>query len=117
MMTCQCHDANPTYSNRYLWPALTRVIEERDWPDRRAFDLGCGNGATCGLLSALGFSVTGIDSSQSGIAQARAAFPNVRTEVASVYDNLAGRYRIPVDALPRLFKKTLRSPSLAKWTV
>jgi 2-polyprenyl-3-methyl-5-hydroxy-6-metoxy-1,4-benzoquinol methylase len=92
MMTCQYHDANPTYANRYLWPALTRVIEERDWPDRRAFDLGCGNGATCGLLSALGFSVTGIDSSQSGIAQARAAFPNVRTEVASVYDNLAAAY-------------------------
>jgi 2-polyprenyl-6-hydroxyphenyl methylase/3-demethylubiquinone-9 3-methyltransferase len=92
MITYQYHDANPTHANRYLWPALTKVIEARHWPDRRAFDLGCGNGATCGLLAALGFAVTGIDSSQSGIAQARGAFPNVRTEVASVYDSLAATF-------------------------
>jgi 2-polyprenyl-6-hydroxyphenyl methylase/3-demethylubiquinone-9 3-methyltransferase len=92
MTTCQYHDASPTYANTYLWPALKNVIEARDWPDRRAFDLGCGNGATCGMLSDLGFAVTGVDASPSGIAQAQAAFPNIRTHVGSAYDNLAGTY-------------------------
>lgn len=35
-------------------------------------DLGCGNGYMTGLLSGLGYSVTGIDASESGIAIARA---------------------------------------------
>ena len=66
MTTYQYRDANPTYANAYLWPPLKKLIETRDWPDRRAFDLGCGNGATCGMLSELGFSVTGVDTSESG---------------------------------------------------
>ena len=92
MPICEYHDADPTYANAYLWPALKKVICGRNWPDRRAFDLGCGNGATCGMLSDLGFSVTGVDASQSGIAQARAAFPNVRVHVGSAYDDLTAIY-------------------------
>jgi 2-polyprenyl-3-methyl-5-hydroxy-6-metoxy-1,4-benzoquinol methylase len=88
----QYHDANPTYANAYLWPALKSVIEAREWPDRRAFDLGCGNGATCGMLSDLGFAVTGVDTSESGIAQAQAAFPSVHVHVGSAYENLAEIY-------------------------
>jgi 2-polyprenyl-6-hydroxyphenyl methylase/3-demethylubiquinone-9 3-methyltransferase len=86
------HDANPTYANAYLWPALKNIIAKRDWPERRAFDLGCGNGATCGMLSDLGFAVTGIDTSESGIACAKTAFPDVRVCVGSAYDDLAATY-------------------------
>jgi 2-polyprenyl-3-methyl-5-hydroxy-6-metoxy-1,4-benzoquinol methylase len=92
MTTFQYHDAAPTFANAYLWPALKSVIKERDWPDRRAFDLGCGNGATCGMLSDLGFAVTGVDISETGIAQARAAFPSVCAHVGSAYDDLAATY-------------------------
>ena len=85
-------DGNPNCSHAYLWPALKEFIVSRDWPDRRAFDLGCGNGSTDGMLSELGFTVTGVDTSESGITQARAAFPHVRTFIGSAYDDLAAIY-------------------------
>lgn len=34
----------------------------------------------------------GVDASQSGIEQARAAYPHIRFDVASAYDDLAGTY-------------------------
>jgi 2-polyprenyl-6-hydroxyphenyl methylase/3-demethylubiquinone-9 3-methyltransferase len=79
-------------SSAYLWPHLRRLIAQRQWTEKRAFDLGCGSGATCGMLAALGFDMTGIDLSESGIAQARLAYPQVKTFVGSVYDDLAARY-------------------------
>ena len=96
-MTYEYHDTKATHANAYLWPALMHIIEARTWPDRRAFDLGCGNGATCGMLSDLGFSVTGVDPSESGIALAKAAFPAARIDVGSAYDDLAAIYgRFPL---------------------
>jgi 2-polyprenyl-3-methyl-5-hydroxy-6-metoxy-1,4-benzoquinol methylase len=58
----------------------------------RAFDLGCGNGATAHMLSSLGFVVTGVDPSQSGIELARKAYPTCRFEIGSAYDDLAVGY-------------------------
>ena len=119
MTQCQYHSADPTYANAYLWPTLKNVIHSREWPDRRAFDLGCGNGATCGMLFDLGFAVTGIDISESGIAHAKAAFPSVHTHVGSAYDNLAAIYGtfplvISLEVIehclePRTFAKTFLS--------
>jgi 2-polyprenyl-3-methyl-5-hydroxy-6-metoxy-1,4-benzoquinol methylase len=40
-------------------------------------DLGCGNGHITGRLAKLGYQVTGIDASPSGIAIARRAYPEV----------------------------------------
>ena len=85
-------NALPTHANAYLWPPLKTIIAARTWPERRAFDLGRGNGATCGMLAELGFDSTGIDPSETGIAHARQAFPNVRAEVGSAYDGLAAKY-------------------------
>jgi 2-polyprenyl-6-hydroxyphenyl methylase/3-demethylubiquinone-9 3-methyltransferase len=67
-------------------------MEQRNWPDRRAFDLGCGNGATSNLMSTAGFAVTGVDTSETGIAHARRAYPHVRVSVGSAYDDLAAQY-------------------------
>lgn len=92
MKPYQYHHANATFANAYLWPALKNFVESRIWRDRRAFDLGCGNGATCGMLANLGFAVTGVDISESGIALARATHPHVRADVASAYDDLAAIY-------------------------
>lgn len=93
------HDAAPTWANAYLWPVVQenaqRVKSRLQSPGRsnpRAFDLGCGNGATAGMLSGLGFDVVGVDTSESGIALARTAYPACHFEVASAYDDLAGRF-------------------------
>lgn len=44
---------------------------------RSICDLGCGNGHISGRLAALGYDVTGVDASASGIQIARRAFPGV----------------------------------------
>ncbi len=92
MSTYLYRDAEPTYANSYLWPALKRIIQSRTWTEHRAFDLGCGNGATCNMLSMFGFEVSGIDTSESGVANAQKAFPHVRVSVGSAYDDLASQY-------------------------
>ncbi len=92
MTKYQYQDAEPTWANAYLWPALRSVVERHVWPQRRAFDLGCGNGATCNMLSILGFDVTGVDTSQTGIANGRKAYPHVKIRVGSAYDDLAAQY-------------------------
>lgn len=86
------HDAAPTHANSYLWPLLRQVVERNSSLERRAFDLGCGNGATCNMLSLLGFEVKGVDASETGIAQAQAAYPHIVTAVRSAYDDLASEY-------------------------
>jgi 2-polyprenyl-6-hydroxyphenyl methylase/3-demethylubiquinone-9 3-methyltransferase len=85
-------DSEPTWANSYLWPELQRLIAGRPWKDKRAFDLGCGNGATANMLSALGFETTAVDTSETGIALAHEAFPHINAFVGSAYDDLASRY-------------------------
>lgn len=92
MRSYEYYDGGAMCSHAYLWPALRNIVLARDWSDRRAFDLGCGNGVTSGMLSRLGFSVTAVDTSESGIAQARSAFPEVQSHIGSAYDDLAGQY-------------------------
>jgi 2-polyprenyl-3-methyl-5-hydroxy-6-metoxy-1,4-benzoquinol methylase len=86
-------DAKPTYANSYLWPILQQEIKalaiSAPGP---AFDLGCGNGATAGMLHGLGFQVTGVDPSESGIRQAVQGHPGCRFEVGSTDDALADRF-------------------------
>jgi SAM-dependent methyltransferase len=49
-------------------------------------DVGCGNGVLCGALARTGMSVVGCDTSESGIAIARANFPEVEFVRQSLYD-------------------------------
>jgi 2-polyprenyl-6-hydroxyphenyl methylase/3-demethylubiquinone-9 3-methyltransferase len=90
--------ASSTWSDSYLWPALSREVQQlRADGKGRIFDLGCGNGYISGMLDGLGFEVVGVDTSESGIAQAAAAHPRCRFEVANAYDDLVKRYgRFPV---------------------
>lgn len=108
-------DAAPTHANAYLWPVLKRVIAEREWPDQRAFDLGCGNGATCAMLAGLGFHASGVDTSVTGIAQAKAAYPHVNIEVGSAYDDLAGTYgRFPLVVSLEVIEHVMDPRSMAR---
>ncbi len=89
--------SNP--SHRYLFPALARALQaeaQRGCP-RSVFEVGCGNGSTAAFVSALGFSISGIDPSNSGIQIAQRSHPNLRLEHGSAYDDLAAKYgRFPV---------------------
>lgn len=82
-------------SHNYLLPAVRRLLESLNLPaaQRRLFELGCGNGSVAHALSQLGWDVTGVDDpSTDGIAQAQAAYPELRLETGSAYDDLAGQY-------------------------
>lgn len=88
------HDAAPTWANAYLWPVVRReaMTLRRTLGVTKIFDLGCGNGATAGMLAEIGFSVTGIDTSESGISFAKAAFPDCTFAVANACDDLTQRF-------------------------
>jgi 2-polyprenyl-3-methyl-5-hydroxy-6-metoxy-1,4-benzoquinol methylase len=81
--------AAPTCAHAYLWPAVQRMLAAgvAQGRARRAFDLGCGNGATARALSAEGWQVAGVDPSQEGVAYGRAS--GLDLHVGSGYDDLA----------------------------
>ena len=87
--------AERRYNHGYLVrPALAILAKQ---PHRRLFDLGCGNGAIAADLQSAGFDVTGVDASESGIANANLAHPEIKLHVGSAYDDLAARYdRFPI---------------------
>ena len=85
-----------SHSHAYLLPALEAIIQERfqDKPIhlKSAFDLGCGNGSVGAWMHQKGWSVTGVDPSTEGVAQARENYPELRIEEGSAYDPLSQKY-------------------------
>ena len=86
-------------------------------------DVGCGNGAMCGVLAAAGFRVEGCDPSEEGIHFARLAHPSVSFHLSDLYDESTGFEEASFDtvisteviehlfaprALPRFAAKVLR---------
>ena len=55
---------------------------------RSICDLGCGNGHIAGRLASLGYEVTGVDASPSGIRIAQRAYPEVKFIRALIDSNL-----------------------------
>ena len=88
-------DGVKAYEHGYLLrPALAILAKH---PHRRLFDLGCGNGAIAADLQFAGYQVTGVDTSESGIAHANIAYPEINLHVGSAYDDLAAHYgRFPI---------------------
>jgi 2-polyprenyl-6-hydroxyphenyl methylase/3-demethylubiquinone-9 3-methyltransferase len=87
-------DVEPAHTHAYLWPVIRRIVDAHDWRSRRAFDLGCGNGATCRALMAVGFDAVGVDPSETGVSIAQKN--GVRADVASAYDDLSAYGRFPL---------------------
>ncbi len=83
-------DASLNHSHRFLLPALARILDEAR--PARVFEVGCGNGAVANWMASRGIDVAGVDFSESGIAQARVAYPSLRLAMGSAYDDLAGVY-------------------------
>jgi 2-polyprenyl-3-methyl-5-hydroxy-6-metoxy-1,4-benzoquinol methylase len=89
--------AAPKHTHTYLMPTVQRELATffASLPaagTRRVFDLGCGSGSAANRLAEEGYSVCGVDPSTEGIAQARVAYPGVRLEAGSAYEDLAGRF-------------------------
>jgi len=105
--------AEDAHTMGYLVDPVLEILRTR--PERRILEIGCGNGAMARRLSQEGYSVVGIDPSESGIRIARAAGGG-QFEVASVYDDLGrfGRFPIVLSLevvehvfYPRIYAKTV----------
>lgn len=78
-------NANPAHA--YLLPAVFAALDEAFGGRRvRLLDLGCGNGYVTSRLAERGYDVVGVDVSEDGLIQARAAHPHLEFRVGTVYD-------------------------------
>ena len=88
-------DAKCGHMHRLLVPALIQELQKlrrtpsTAWP---VCDLGCGNGSVARALTNAGYDVTGCDPSESGIAEALKAHPDLKLSVGSGYDDLASKH-------------------------
>lgn len=81
-------DAGRTEAHSYLLPTvLNEVRTLAKGRVLRVIDIGCGNGAVASLLAEEGHLVTAVDASPDGIAIASVAYPHVRFEICSVYED------------------------------
>ena len=106
-------------SHNYLVPALLEELAslELSTDHRQVFELGCGNGSVAGVLTRLGYQITGVDASAQGIDQGKRRYPQLNLHLGSAYDPLADTYgTFPVVVslevvehlyAPRLFARSL----------
>jgi len=88
----------PQHTHEYLWPIVVPLLAKDD----RILDAGCGNGAFVGHLHTTGYNACGIDLSESGIAQAKHAYPDVDFRVLSVTDDLSHHFGTLFDTVVSL---------------
>jgi len=81
-------------SKRYVLPKILGILDSLDLAadKKKVFDIGCGNGSTLDILAARGFEVAGVDPSTDGVDIANEAYPHLKIETGSAYDDLAARY-------------------------
>ncbi len=78
--------ADALADHSYTLPAIKSLLPAGKL---NILDAGCGNGFIASQLAEMGHQVTAIDLSEDGIEIARKAYPNVRFEVRSIYDELS----------------------------
>ena len=69
-------------SHGYVAPAVIQTLLRVK--ARTVLDIGCGNGALAKEIAGHGMTVTGMDSSESGIAEARRILPDARFHVMEI---------------------------------
>lgn len=82
-------------AHKYLLPTITNLVDRHfDSSEirRRLFDLGCGNGSVANHFHSRGYEVVGVDPSAEGVAEANKAYPDLRIEIGSAYDDLPSRF-------------------------
>jgi 2-polyprenyl-3-methyl-5-hydroxy-6-metoxy-1,4-benzoquinol methylase len=97
-MTQDCSEypyanADAGWEHGYLLPPIIELIDRAaNGKATRIFEIGTGNGAIANALATRGHEVTGIDYSASGVGNANRAFPALRIEQGSAYDDLKTRF-------------------------
>jgi 2-polyprenyl-6-hydroxyphenyl methylase/3-demethylubiquinone-9 3-methyltransferase len=71
---------------------LQKIVRNALPEGGKIFDIGCGNGAIAGLLSDMGYQVTGVDPSETGIGIASKSHPDCIFKIGSAYDDLASEF-------------------------
>ena len=77
----------PSSAHRWILSKLLNLLPKNQ-SGLRVLDIGCGNGFIASCIAEKGFEVIGIDTSKEGIDIAKKAYPNIKFEVASAYDEL-----------------------------
>jgi 2-polyprenyl-3-methyl-5-hydroxy-6-metoxy-1,4-benzoquinol methylase len=83
--------ADPQHNHTYLAPALLRTLGPAN--GRRLLDLGSGNGALTALIAQAGFQTVGAEASSTGLAAAKAAFPDIEFLAQDISDPLPSTQR------------------------
>ena len=114
-------NAELTCAHDYILPAAFSEMSKLNLTgdEKQVFELGCGNGSVAQQFSLEGWSVTGVDPSTEGIAQAHSSYPDLNLNQGSAYDDLRSKYgEFPVVTSfevvehvysPRLYAATLFS--------
>ena len=79
-------------AHSYLLPVLQAELAQITLPVKKVFDLGCGNGSVANWFRQQGFDVVGVDPSEAGVVEARAAYPSIPIHQGSCYDPLNERF-------------------------
>ncbi len=67
-----------------LWPAVRSLLLSDPQTNKRILEVGCGNGFWAHRFAELGYEVVAIDPSETGVEQARKAYPGIRFEVMEI---------------------------------
>jgi 2-polyprenyl-6-hydroxyphenyl methylase/3-demethylubiquinone-9 3-methyltransferase len=92
------------YADAYLVPVVLGILKDCSSGRRlRLVDVGCGDGYGASRYAQAGHEVQGFDASPAEIDRARSHHPDLRLEVASVYEaNIVDRWQGPVDGVVAL---------------
>lgn len=88
----QYHTGEATHDDGYLWEKVNELLIRNVPPPRKIFEIGCGNGFSAYRLRNVGYEVTGIDPSKSGIEHGRRTYPEIPLFEGSAYDDLLEKY-------------------------
>ena len=88
------NSADYNSSHSYLMPSVLKQLDQFPikGPDKRLFEVGCGNGSVASAITSNGWAVTGVDPSTQGIRFAQQTNPNIKLFHGSAYDDLASQY-------------------------
>jgi len=79
-------------SHSFLLPKTIQILESLNYPCKRIFEVGCGNGFIANELSKKGWNVSGVDPSREGICLAKNYYPDLDLNIGSAYDRLSDIY-------------------------
>ena len=75
--------------HKYLEPAFKKIFTDVSL-GAKILDMGCGTGYLTNAMAQMGYHVSGMDVSESGVRLAQATYPHLKFYKASVVDNSLG---------------------------